>query len=74
MTIKYRLQFFFFFELTDKDSQHFLAGIIPTFRLIIRSLKMLATLSHSYSVELLHPVGSNLHHHAVPQKIPKATY
>jgi hypothetical protein len=62
--------------LTDKDGQHFLAGIIPTFRLIIRSLKMLATLStsHSYSVELLHPVGSNLHHHAVPQKIPKATY
>jgi hypothetical protein len=27
MTIKYRLQLFFF-ELTDNDGQHFLAGIV----------------------------------------------
>jgi hypothetical protein len=26
MTIKYGLQFFFFFELTDNDGQNFLAG------------------------------------------------
>jgi hypothetical protein len=29
MTIKYGLQFFFFFELTDNDGQNFLAGIVP---------------------------------------------
>jgi hypothetical protein len=28
MTIKYGLQFFFFFELTDNDGQKFLAGIV----------------------------------------------
>jgi hypothetical protein len=28
MTIKYGLQFFFFFELTDNDGQNFLAGIV----------------------------------------------
>jgi hypothetical protein len=48
---------------------------IPIFPLI----KMLATssTSHSYSVELLHPVGTHLpavHHHAVPQKMPKIRY
>jgi hypothetical protein len=30
MTIKYGLQFFFFFELTDNDGQNFLAGIVRT--------------------------------------------
>jgi hypothetical protein len=29
MTIEYGLQFFFF-ELTDNDGQHFLAGIVPS--------------------------------------------
>jgi hypothetical protein len=48
---------------------------IPIFPLI----KMLATssTSHSYSVELLHPVGTHLpavHDHAVPQKMPKIRY
>jgi hypothetical protein len=28
MTIKYGLQFFFFFELKDNDGQNFLAGIV----------------------------------------------
>jgi hypothetical protein len=28
MTIKYGLQFFFFFELTENDGQNFLAGIV----------------------------------------------
>jgi hypothetical protein len=28
MTIKYGLQFFFFFELTDNDGQNFVAGIV----------------------------------------------
>jgi hypothetical protein len=33
MTIKYGLQFFFFFELTDNDGQNFLAGIVLAARL-----------------------------------------
>jgi hypothetical protein len=31
MTIKYGLQLFFFFELTDNDGQNFLAGIVHEF-------------------------------------------
>jgi hypothetical protein len=37
MTIKYGLQFFFFFELTDNDAQNFLAGIV---RYIVSKLKL----------------------------------